>query len=221
MPPAKPPNDSLARLRSGERAQVSGFSAMFRDALKEAPAPPSAVSGARIEWDVRENHDFLGRSYVLVSQEFLTKVLAPLIAQHRMSAIQSAVLLYLWGRQQEGHIGGVTHKQIAAALSDPGEGGHKVTRPNVTSAIQKLEEWNLVHRPSRGEYVLNPRVCFRGTGNRQLDAVSEARHLTRTRRPVDAPYDQQALFPDLPGALVMPPSHWARKHEEEKKEQAC
>jgi hypothetical protein len=72
--------------------------------------------GFSVRYTYRAPHDMYGRSgYSVVSNDFLADILAVLIAQHGMSPIQSAVLLWCIGRQREGWLR-ATHKKIADKL---------------------------------------------------------------------------------------------------------
>ncbi|NUK83445.1 hypothetical protein [Streptomyces lunaelactis] len=60
-----------------------------------------------VRYTYRAPHEMYGRAgFSQVSNEFLSDVLAVLIAQHGMSPIQSAVLVWCIGKQREGWLSG-------------------------------------------------------------------------------------------------------------------
>ncbi|MGW7003695.1 replication/maintenance protein RepL [Streptomyces sp. NPDC054933] len=131
--------------------------------------PPSQRQGVhevRVEVRHRQPHDMYGRDgYSVTSNEFLSAVLAPAIAQHRMSPVQAAVLVYCCGKQKEGVLR-TTHQKIADALT--------VERANVTRALAALESWNMLQR-CRGKIIVNPTLVFRGNGDLQQQVLFELR----------------------------------------------
>ncbi|MCX4554382.1 MULTISPECIES: MarR family transcriptional regulator [unclassified Streptomyces] len=120
-----------------------------------------------VRYTYRAPHEMYGRSgYSVVSNDFLADVLAVLIAQHGMSPIQSAVLLWCIGRQREGWVR-VTHKKIAEKLN--------VERSNVTRAIGRLEEWHMLQRVETGLIFVNPMLGFEGNGDKQQEILNALR----------------------------------------------
>ncbi|MEU2086633.1 replication/maintenance protein RepL [Streptomyces albus] len=120
-----------------------------------------------VRYTYRAPHEVYGGSgYSVVSNDFLADVLAVLIAQHGMSPIQSAVLVWCIGRQREGWLR-ATHKKIADKLG--------VERSNVTRAIGRLEEWHMLQRVDTGLIFVNPLIGFEGNGDRQQEILAELR----------------------------------------------
>ncbi|MFD8631959.1 MarR family transcriptional regulator [Streptomyces sp. NPDC059533] len=101
-----------------------------------------------------------------VSNEFLSDVPAVLIAQHGMSPIQSAVLVWCIGKQKEGWVK-ATHNVIAERLG--------VERANVTRAINRLEEWHMIQKIRSGILFVNPLIGFMGNGDRQQEILATLR----------------------------------------------
>ncbi|GLW19817.1 MULTISPECIES: replication/maintenance protein RepL [Streptomyces] len=121
-----------------------------------------------VRYTYRAPHEMYGRSgYSVVSNDFLADVLAVLIAQHGMSPIQSAVLLWCIGRQREGWLR-ATHKKIADKLG--------VERSNVTRALGRLEEWHMLQRVDTGLIFVNPLLGFEGNGDRQQEILEALRN---------------------------------------------
>ncbi|MGW2331710.1 replication/maintenance protein RepL [Streptomyces sp. NPDC001700] len=137
--------------------------------------PPRAgrpVQSANVEWKYRAPHDAWGRNgYSMVSNDFLSDVLAVLVARYGMSPVQSAVLLFCMGRQVEGRLR-ITHVKVARHLG--------VERANVTRALGSLENWHMIQRRPNSLLVVNPLICFKGNGDLQREALEQLRQDTRT-----------------------------------------
>ncbi|WP_173019552.1 replication/maintenance protein RepL [Streptomyces alkaliphilus] len=139
---------------------------------------PVQQMDVNVRYTYRAPHEMYGRSgYSVVSNDFLADVLAVLIAQHGMSPIQSAVLLWCIGRQREGWLR-ATHKKIADKLG--------VERSNVTRALGRLESWHMLQRVETGLIFVNPLLGFEGNGDRQQEVL----HALRQGAP-------EGAFPEL------------------------
>ncbi|MFD0396455.1 hypothetical protein ACFQ3Z_46400 [Streptomyces nogalater] len=111
MPP-QPKRPSAGRGKGRIAAVPPGGDSAFRETLssrlgKDIKPPtrkrPVQRMDVSVRYTYRAPHDMYGRSgYSVVSNDFLADVLAVLIAQHGMSPIQSAVLLWCIGWQREG-----------------------------------------------------------------------------------------------------------------------
>ncbi|MFF7459080.1 replication/maintenance protein RepL [Kitasatospora sp. NPDC008115] len=116
----------------------------------------------------RATHDMAGSmGYSLTSNWFLAKVLARCIVAHRLSPVEVAVLLHMMGSQNRGQII-QTQVEMATELG--------VARSSVNSAIGRLCELNYIRRhKKRGQYDVNPRLCFRGNGDEQNGVLAVVR----------------------------------------------
>ncbi|MFI7344031.1 MarR family transcriptional regulator [Streptomyces sp. NPDC050085] len=143
----------------------SRFGQDIKPPTRNRPVQKMDVS---VRYTYRAPHEMYGRSgYSVVSNDFLADVLAVLIAQHGMSPIQSAVLLWCIGRQREGWVRS-THMKIAEKLN--------VERSNVTRAIGRLEEWHMIQRVDTGLIFVNPMLGFEGNGDRQQEILNALRN---------------------------------------------
>lgn len=144
----------------------------FAKALARTPPRPGRpVRSANVEYTYRAPHEAWGRSgYSMVSNAFLSDVLAVLIARYGMSPVQSGVLLFCMGRQVEGHLK-VTHVKVAQHLG--------VERANVTRALGSLENWHMLQRRPNQLIVVNPLICFKGNGDLQQESLEQLRQDAR------------------------------------------
>ncbi|WP_331740865.1 helix-turn-helix domain-containing protein [Streptomyces sp. NBC_01006] len=156
---------------------VSGTGAEFKETLTEkfadliAKTPTRGRPVQQMDFSVRVTHraphEMYGTAgFSAVSNEFLSEVLAVLIAQHGMSPIQSAVLVWCIGKQKEGWVK-ATHKLIAERLG--------VERANVTRAVNRLEEWHMIQKVRSGVIFVNPLIGFMGNGDRQQEILAKLR----------------------------------------------
>lgn len=141
----------------------------FADLIAKTPMRDRPVQ--QMDFSVRVTqrapHEMYGTAgFSAVSNEFLSDVLAVLIAQHGMSPIQSAVLVWCIGKQKEGWVK-ATHKVIAERLG--------VERANVTRAINRLEEWHMIQKIRSGILFVNPLIGFMGNGDRQQEILATLR----------------------------------------------
>ncbi|MEV7318309.1 replication/maintenance protein RepL [Streptomyces microflavus] len=173
--PREPKRPAAGRSKGRITAVQPGGDSAFRETLssrlgQDIKPPtrkrPVQQMDVNVRYTYRAPHEMYGRSgYSVVSNDFLADVLAVLIAQHGMSPIQSAVLLWCIGRQREGWLR-ATHKKIADKLG--------VERSNVTRALGRLEEWHMLQRVDTGLIFVNPLLGFEGNGDVQheiLDAL--------------------------------------------------
>ncbi|OXY96362.1 replication/maintenance protein RepL [Streptomyces sp. 2R] len=173
--PREPKRPAAGRSKGRITAVQPGGDSAFRETLssrlgQDIKPPtrkrPVQQMDVNVRYTYRAPHEMYGRSgYSVVSNDFLADVLAVLIAQHGMSPIQSAVLLWCIGRQREGWLR-ATHKKIAGKLG--------VERSNVTRALGRLEEWHMLQRVDTGLIFVNPLLGFEGNGDVQheiLDAL--------------------------------------------------
>ncbi|MCX5103041.1 replication/maintenance protein RepL [Streptomyces sp. NBC_00439] len=129
------------------------------------------MRSANVEYTYQAPHNAWGRSgYSMVSNAFLSDVLAALIARYGMSPVQSAVLLLCMGRQVEGRLK-ITHIEVARHLG--------VERANVTRALGSLENWHMLQRRANSLIVVNPLICFKGNGDLQQEALEKLRQDAR------------------------------------------
>ncbi|GGN64239.1 hypothetical protein GCM10012285_66160 [Streptomyces kronopolitis] len=174
--PRQPKRPTAGRGKGRIAAVPPGGDSAFRETLssklgKDIKPPTRKRSVQQMDVSVRYTyrapHDMYGRSgYSVVSNDFFADVLAVLIAQHGMSPIQSAVLLWCIGRQREGWLR-ATHKKIADKLG--------VERSNVTRAIGRLEQWHMIQRVDSGLIFVNPMLGFEGNGDRQREILNALR----------------------------------------------
>ncbi|MEZ0028404.1 hypothetical protein P3T30_006339 [Kitasatospora sp. MAP12-9] len=148
--------------------QSTSLADSFAKAMEQRPpAPGRPVRSAKVDWTYRAPHKVYGRKgYSQVSNEFLSEVLAVLIARHGMSPAQSAVLVFCMGRQREGRLR-ITHAKIAVHLG--------IERANVTRALGTLEGWHMIQRRANSLLVVNPLICFMGNGDLQEEALEQLR----------------------------------------------
>ncbi|OKI95049.1 hypothetical protein AMK19_32760 [Kitasatospora sp. CB01950] len=131
------------------------------------PKPGRPVQAAKVDWVYRAPHQIFGREgYSQVSNDFLSDVLAVLIARHGMSPAQSAVLVFCMGRQRKGRLK-ATHSAIAKHLG--------IERANVTRALGTLEGWLMLKRRPNSVLLVNPVICFKGNGDVQEEALAQLR----------------------------------------------
>ncbi|CAM5675519.1 replication/maintenance protein RepL [Streptomyces mordarskii] len=151
-----------------EAVSTSPLADSFAKALERTPPKPGRpVQSASVDWKYRASHEVYGRGgYSQVSNDFLSEVLAVLIARHGMSPAQSAVLVFCMGRQREGRLR-ITHVKIARHLG--------IERANVTRALGRLEEWHMVKRRANSLIVVNPLICFKGHGDLQQEVLEQLR----------------------------------------------
>ncbi|MFJ3519798.1 MarR family transcriptional regulator [Streptomyces sp. NPDC090131] len=141
----------------------------FADLISKTPVRGRPVQRMDVSVRVtqRAPHEMYGSAgFSAVSNEFLSEVLAVLIAQHGMSPIQSAVLCWCIGKQKEGWVK-ATHKLIAERLG--------VERSNVTRAVNRLEEWHMIQKVRSGVLFVNPLIGFMGNGDRQQEILAKLR----------------------------------------------
>ncbi|MEU4655221.1 MarR family transcriptional regulator [Streptomyces sp. NPDC023723] len=184
--PRQPKRPTVGRSKGKITAVPPGGDSAFRETLssrlgKDIKPPtrkrPVQQMDVSVRYTYRAPHDMFGRSgYSVVSNDFLADVLAVLIAQHGMSPIQSAVLLWCIGRQREGWLR-ATHKKIADKLG--------VERSNVTRAIGRLEEWHMIQRVDTGLIFVNPMLGFEGNGDRQREILDALRDPETGKLPED------------------------------------
>ncbi|MFI5766219.1 MarR family transcriptional regulator [Streptomyces sp. NPDC051563] len=144
----------------------------FADLIGETPVRGRPVQRVDVAVRVtqRAPHEMYGTAgFSAVSNEFLSDVLAVLIAQHGMSPIQSAVLVWCIGKQKEGWVK-ATHKLIAERLG--------VERANVSRAVRRLEEWHMIQKVRPGVLFVNPLIGFMGNGDRQQEILAKLRQGT-------------------------------------------
>ncbi|WP_327286572.1 MarR family transcriptional regulator [Streptomyces sp. NBC_01205] len=145
------------------------LTAKFADLIAKTPSRGRPVQRMDVSVRVtqRAPHEMYGRAgFSAVSNEFLSEVLAVLIAQHGMSPIQSAVLVWCIGKQKEGWVK-ATHKSIAERLG--------VERANVTRAVNRLEEWHMIQKVRSGVLFVNPLIGFMGNGDVQQEVLARLR----------------------------------------------
>ncbi|MEU7553068.1 helix-turn-helix domain-containing protein [Streptomyces sp. NPDC044571] len=163
---------STGRIAAVQPGSDSAFRETLSSRLGQDIKPPTRKRPVQqmdvnVRYTYRAPHEMYGRSgYSVVSNDFLADVLAVLIAQHGMSPIQSAVLLWCIGRQREGWLK-ATHKKIAAKLG--------VERSNVTRALGRLETWHMLQRVDTGLIFVNPLLGFEGNGDVQQEILEALR----------------------------------------------
>nr|WSW49782.1 MarR family transcriptional regulator [Streptomyces sp. NBC_01001] len=164
---------SKGRIAAVQPGGDSAFRETLSSRLGQDIKPPTRKRPVQqmdvnVRYTYRAPHEMYGRSgYSVVSNDFLADVLAVLIAQHGMSPIQSAVLLWCIGRQREGWLK-ATHKKIADKLG--------VERSNVTRALGRLEEWHMLQRVDTGLIFVNPLLGFEGNGDVQQEILEALRN---------------------------------------------
>jgi hypothetical protein len=165
--PSRPPRTPSAVTQAANVVRRDSVAARVTQSVQGLPpAARQGVHEVRVEVRHRAPHEMYGTDgYSVTSNEFLHDVLAPAIAQHRMSPVQAAVLVYCCGKQKEGILK-TTHQKIADAL--------KVERANVTRALGELEGWGMLER-GRGRITVNPTLVFRGNGDRQQQVLFDLR----------------------------------------------
>ncbi|MCY0932528.1 replication/maintenance protein RepL [Streptomyces sp. H27-H1] len=172
MAPPGEARRSTSKGRSKAASSEAGASSSIVDSFAKAlertpPKPGRPVHAASVEYRYRAPHTAFGRSgYSQVSNDFLSEVLAVLIARHGMSPAQSAVLVFCMGRQREGRLR-ITHVKVAKHLG--------IERANVTRALSSLESWHMVQRRPNSLLVVNPLICFKGNGDIQQAVLDELR----------------------------------------------
>jgi len=139
------------------------------EALGSAVTQSSGRRPARITAEVsvhhRNPHKMLGDSgYSIISNTFLSRILAPLIAARNITPTESAVLLYCCGEQEKGFVVIAKQKDVADFLTLP--------RTNVSSALAQLERWHMIRRVGRTRYQVNPTLCFKGNGDLQQEELT-------------------------------------------------
>ncbi|MGR8012191.1 replication/maintenance protein RepL [Streptomyces hypolithicus] len=174
--PREPRRPAAGRSKGRITAVQPGGDSAFRETLssrlgQDIKPPtrkrPVQQMDVNVRYTYRAPHEMYGRSgYSVVSNDFFADVLAVLIAQHGMSPIQSAVLLWCIGRQREGWLR-ATHKKIADKLG--------VERSNVTRALGRLEEWHMLQRVDTGLIFVNPLLGFEGNGDVQHEILEALR----------------------------------------------
>ncbi|KIF72809.1 hypothetical protein QR77_41845 [Streptomyces sp. 150FB] len=174
--PREPKRLAAGRSKGRITAVQPGGDSAFRETLssrlgQDIKPPtrkrPVQQMDVNVRYTYRAPHEMYGRSgYSVVSNDFFADVLAVLIAQHGMSPIQSAVLLWCIGRQREGWLR-ATHKKIADKLG--------VERSNVTRALGRLEEWHMLQRVDTGLIFVNPLLGFEGNGDVQHEILEALR----------------------------------------------
>lgn len=162
QPPVVPVSDNGAEFKET-------LTEKFADLIAKTPMRGRPVQ--QMDFSVRviqrAPHEMYGTAgFSAVSNEFLSEVLAVLIAQHGMSPIRSAVLVWCIGKQKEGWVK-ATHKLIAERLS--------VERANVTRAVNRLEEWHMIQKVRSGVLFVNPLIGFMGNGDRQQEILAKLR----------------------------------------------
>ncbi|WP_369266317.1 replication/maintenance protein RepL [Streptomyces harbinensis] len=211
------------RSTSSRKATPSLLADSFAEALeRQPPKPGRAVQSASVDWRYRAPHEAYGRSgYSQVSNEFLSEVLAVLIARHGMSPVQSAVLVFCMGRQREGVLK-ITHVKIASHLG--------VERANVTRALSTLEGWHMVQRRANSVIVVNPLICFKGNGDVQEKVLGQLRQDARAALKKHFPQMRddevreaaQERFPELrPPATPKPRTRQLAFGDNDSEGQAC
>ncbi|MEV6248864.1 hypothetical protein AB0M38_22045 [Streptomyces sp. NPDC051742] len=134
---------------------------------RNPPKPGRPVQAASVEYRYRAPHEAFGRNgYSQVSNDFLSDILAVLIARHGMSPAQSAVLVLCMGWQRKGRFKS-THAKIATHLG--------IERANVTKALGKLEGWHMIQRRPNSMILVNPIICFMGNGDVQQEILEALR----------------------------------------------
>ncbi|MEV7218227.1 replication/maintenance protein RepL [Kitasatospora cineracea] len=153
---------------SPEQPRTVSLADSFAKAMEQRPPKAGrAVQSARVDWVYRAPHQVFGREgYSQVSNDFLSEVLAVLIARHGMSPAQSAVLVFCMGRQRKGRLR-ATHVAIATHLG--------IERANVTRALGTLEGWHMLQRRSNSVILVNPLICFKGNGDVQEETLAQLR----------------------------------------------
>ncbi|MFI1734512.1 replication/maintenance protein RepL [Streptomyces acidicola] len=174
--PRQPKRPSSGRTKGRITAVQPGGDSAFTESLssrlgKDIKPPsrkrPVQQMDVSVRYTYRAPHEVYGKSgYSVVSNDFLADVLAVLIAQHGMSPIQSAVLLWCIGRQREGWLR-ATHRKIADKLG--------VERSNVTRALGRLEGWHMLQRVDTGLIFVNPLLGFEGNGDVQHEVLDALR----------------------------------------------
>ncbi|WKK24311.1 replication/maintenance protein RepL [Streptomyces olivoreticuli] len=129
---------------------------------------PRPVEEINIRYkSVRRPHDMAGSDgYSLTSNWFLAKIMARCIIAHKISPSQIAVFLYLAGCQRDSYVD-QTQQQMADSIGAP--------RTTVNAALKRLCELNYVRKVRNGRWQVNPRLCFRGNGDKQNDVVTSTR----------------------------------------------
>lgn len=171
--PKRPaPGRGTSRVTAVQPGGDSPFRETLSSRLGQDIKPPTRKRPVQqmdvsVRYTYRAPHEMYGKSgYSVVSNDFMSDVLAVLIAQHGMSPIQSAVLLWCIGRQREGWLR-ATHKKIADKLG--------VERSNVTRALGRLEEWHMLQRVDTGLIFVNPLLGFEGNGDVQQEILEALR----------------------------------------------
>lgn len=171
--PKRPvPGRGKGRVTAVQPGGDSAFRETLSSRLGQDIKPPTRKRPVQqmdvsVRYTYRAPHEMYGTSgYSVVSNDFMSDVLAVLIAQHGMSPIQSAVLLWCIGRQREGWLR-ATHKKIADKLG--------VERSNVTRALGRLEEWHMLQRVDTGLIFVNPLLGFEGNGDVQQEILEALR----------------------------------------------
>lgn len=144
-------------------------------------APVEVTATARY----RNPHLMMGNlGFSVVSNAFMSRVLAPVVAARNMTPTEVAVLLYCMGEQKQGFVSIKKQQDVADFLVLP--------RTNVSSALGRLEEWHMIRKVNRTKIQVNPTLCFNGNGDLQQEELTAARLL-------------QASPGDFPDLVVPPP----------------
>ncbi|MFE2723907.1 hypothetical protein [Kitasatospora sp. NPDC059327] len=180
--PAKPVKQPVrsSRQRDRELAEqrlIEAMSSAVGRATKGRGSAPISITATA---QYRNPHLMLGEhGYSVVSNAFMSRVLAPVIAARNMTPTEVAVLLYCMGEQKKGFVSIKRQQDVADFLVLP--------RTNVSSALVRLEEWHMIRKVNRTKLQMNPTLCFNGNGDLQQEELTAARLLQAT------PGD----FPDL------------------------
>lgn len=185
-----PPREARLSTSKGRSKATPGTSdapsTSIADSFAQALArkPPKSgriVHSANVEYRYRASHTMFGHhGHSQVSNDFLSEILAVLIARHGMSPAQSGVLVFCMGRQREGTLQ-ITHLKIAKHLG--------IERANVTRALGRLESWHMVRRRPNSLIIVNPLICFMGNGDIQQSVLGQLR--------TDAAQALRDAFPQL------------------------
>ncbi|MEU9774538.1 replication/maintenance protein RepL [Streptomyces sp. NPDC047968] len=181
--PRQAPNSPV--LRPADEATTNDLARLVAERVGRLSAPPRDVEVHAVVRR-RRAHDMLGtEGYSLISNYFMRRVLPYCLMHKILSPLQTAVLSNMIGRQERGVIS-ATQAEIAEEIG--------VGRQSVGPAVTKLCELNLLNRPKRMVYELNPRVAFNGNGDQQRDFLEGLRSMKLASRFPDQLGGAMALF---------------------------
>ncbi len=166
--PAKPKSSPARERPSLESLLAQAVASTTREHLPREKRPVRVVTEFEYA-KPRAPHKMMGkRGWSVVSNAFLSQVLAPVIAAKGMTPTEVAVLLYCMGEQEEGILVIKTQQTIANFLALP--------RTNVSAALTRIENWHMIRRDKKDRtvYQVNPTLCFKGNGDAQQEMLDTA-----------------------------------------------